>query len=270
MELIYIDESGDNGVKNPKQFILSGISVPSEDWKKLNWKIKELKTDITKMTGKSAGELKGRYLFQHRGERFYGSHTTNDDILMIYLRAIQIICDPMIRLFVFIKSKEVFLQEHAGINIDGLDGQSESRIDKLNKNFLTESLRQYFSHYDSYLCGNSLYEGLPRNGLVYYDRNFEKYVRRTVKECTQRYDQRLEHPFAGIIENPQFLDSTTSNFIQLADIAAYSFNKIYNGYTDKDDFCIPAHIVEMLLDKNMLKHHTAPPLCVLKKDRTPS
>lgn len=258
MKLLFIDESGDNGVKrnsldkkdSSKLFILAGLSLESCEWKKIHWKIDDVRRDIKKYHGiNNIEEIKGDHIFRHEG-CFYNKSISGSQLKKIYQMHVDLIFNNYIHLFVLVKSKEDFLKKK---ELKDTNSLTAKRIESLKKEFLEHSLRSYFERYNYYLIQKSLEDGVMHNGLVYYDRNYEKYVRKVVREYSRRRDEKPEYSNAGIIEDPLFPDSKSSLMIQLGDIVATSFKKFYLGYDDKDEFKIDKNIVKEFMNRNMMR-----------------
>ncbi len=215
MEFLFIDESGDNGLSenSTDYYILAGISFEDWQWKENFWKIVEHRRQISQKYGLVIDELKGSEIFSHRGP-FFNSTLHSDDLKWIYNQTIDLICDKLsLTLFVVVKSKEEFKRRQVyGRN--------------LIKNFTQEIWTEYLSMYEQYLIEKSIAIKHPQTGLIYYDLNQEKHVRKIVRQFARKFDQQSTCPSAGIIEDVIFRASKASYFVQLADIVAFSINRI--------------------------------------------
>lgn len=227
MEILFIDESGDNGLSKGSTdfYILAGISFEDWRWKENFWKILEYRRQISQRYGLIIDELKGSEIFSHRGP-FFNSTLSPHDLKWIYNQSIDLICDKLnLALFVVVKSKKEFRNR-----------QIQSR--NLIKLFNQEAWTEYLLMYEEYLTKKSIATKHPQTGLVYFDSNQEKYVRKIVRQFSRKFDQQSEYPPSGIIEDVIFRDSEASYFIQLADIIAFSINRIVSGRGIHDVFTI--------------------------------
>ncbi|MCI4625972.1 MAG: DUF3800 domain-containing protein [Candidatus Magnetoovum sp. WYHC-5] len=249
MEIIYIDESGDNGVRHGSSplYIISGLSIESCQWKQLNLGFIKIKQDIVKDIGTNIEELKGEHIFQHTGD-FYNVKLSKGYLKDIYLRIITLLFSNNVKFFVLIKSKEKFLKEKK------LDTHTPNKkiIEKLNIEFLEYCWNTYLDSYEEYLINKSLQTGIQQNGLIYYDKNHEKYVRRIVRNFSRKTNATNQIPFSGIIEDPIFVNSKSSFMIQLADIIAYTYSKIYKGKSPKDLFHIDDNHKREFKNRNII------------------
>lgn len=116
------------------------------------------------------------------------------------------------------------------------------------KIFTQEIWTEYLSMYEEYLIEKSVATKNPHTGLIYFDLNQEKYVRKIVRQFARKFNQQSTYPSAGIIEDVIFRDSKVSYFIQIADIVAFSINRIVKRRTH-DVFIIEPMIAEKLKSK---------------------
>lgn len=211
MELLFIDESGDNGFApgSTSLFILGGVCVPAHKWKGIFWKIEETKREITKRYGIKVPEIKTSKLFAHRGVLF-DTQLQQEDMLWIYDRFVDLLCDSSVTLLVGGYSKEKFKQQ----------GYSTSEAKHLTRAFTEHVWRRYFYELEDLLAEKTKQTEQPQNAIVYYDSNpgHEKYIRRIVREFSRKDDA----TGVGIVEDIILRDSKTSHLIQLADVLAYS------------------------------------------------
>jgi hypothetical protein len=242
MELLYIDESGDNGFSpgSSEYFILAGLSIDSQNWKEYFWKIKNLKQKVSQKFGLIAPEIKGAELFNHRGPLFNSLVSSHKDLAWIYESYVELLCDPMVNLFVMSQSKREFKKKI----------QEENRK-KLTKIFNIWLWTEYLSKYEEYLWEKSRESGYPQTGLAYFDENpsQKKYVNLIFKKFSMRFNQESKFPGYGFIENIIFCDSKISYFIQLADILAYSVNKLKIKNERQGAFRISPSVETKLYDK---------------------
>ncbi len=242
MELLYIDESGDNGFSpgSSEYFILAGLSIESHDWKNYYWKIKNLKQKISQKYGLTTTEIKGSELFNHRGPFFNSLVSSRCDIAWIYECFVELLCDSLVNLFVAVKSKKQFKI-----------GIKEENPKRLTKIFNIRLWTDYLSSYEEYLLEKSRVSDRPQTGLVYFDENpsQQKYIKLIFKKFSMRFNQEWKLPGSGIIENIIFRDSKTSFFIQLADILAYSLNRLVSRRAGQGILEITPQIETKLRDK---------------------
>ncbi len=238
MELLFLDESGDNGLAegSSKFYILAGISFDDYRWKENFWKIIDFRRHITQKYGIMFEELKGSELFTHRGY-FFNSPLTSEEQEQIYNQTIDLISDELhSKFFVIAKSKEIF----RGKFIQGKN---------LIKHFNQEIWTEYLTMFEEYLIKKSEKTQQPQTGLIYFDSNQEKFVRKIVRQFSRKYDQQVLFPGTGIIEDVVFRDSKASYFIQMADILAFSINRIITGRGKQDDFAINPAVIKKIKSK---------------------
>jgi len=228
MKLLYIDESGDNGFAEGSTdfFILAGISLDAQYWKEYFWQILSLRSLISQRFGLTIEEIKGSDLFYHRGPFFFSS-LGPFDLSWIHDRFIELICDPRVEIFVLIKSKKTFREQTPYLELKNLI-----------KPFNEQVWKEYLLKYEEYLLRESKDLNVPQNAMVYYDFNpaQEKTSRKILREFSRKFDPQALFPSAGIIDDIVFRDSKTSYFLQLADVLAFSVNRIFFGKEKKDVF----------------------------------
>jgi Protein of unknown function (DUF3800) len=241
MELLFIDESGDNGlVEGSTEFyILAGISIESSCWKECFWKILDLRRVISQKYGLRIDEIKGSHLFSHRGP-FFNSSLNPLDLEWIYNQIIDLICAPLIECFAIVKSKKEFKKSQFQPKTKNLIRLLDERI-----------WREYLTAYETYLLEKTGKTQRPQTALIYFDFNpsQEKHVRQIVREFSRKFDRQARFPSAGIVEDVIFRDSKASYFIQLADILAFSISRIVTGKGEHDVFSITSINQERLKAK---------------------
>ncbi|MDY6994927.1 MAG: DUF3800 domain-containing protein [Pseudomonadota bacterium] len=246
MELLFIDESGDNGFApgSTEFFILAGLSIEAIYWKEYFWKIRELKEEISKKYGLRFNEFKASDIFQHRGA-FFNAITTTEDLLNIYIQLIDLICLPAVSPFATIKSKNHFRQYY------GPKTPKEILIKQFNKDVWNSFLLMY----DEFLYKKSVDHQTPQTAIVYSDNNSgqEKQIRATIREFARRYNTQRPFPETGIVEDVIFRDSKSSPLIQLTDVLAFSLTKLKVGKSSSDVIEIPVGIKDRLMKK--LENH---------------
>ncbi|MGH7453531.1 MAG: DUF3800 domain-containing protein [bacterium] len=69
MELLFIDESGDDGVneKSSQFYILTGVAIEDIFWKETFWNLSRFRERIVQKYGLKIDEIKGENIFQHEG-----------------------------------------------------------------------------------------------------------------------------------------------------------------------------------------------------------
>jgi len=239
MEFVFIDESGDNGFASGSTtfFILAGIAFESTNWKQLFYQIFDLRHEVAKRCGLlHIDEFKGSDLFSHRGV-FFNSLAKPADLVWIHERLIDLICSPLVEAFVSIKWKQDFRTTHAHL-----------KEKQLPKAFSEEIWREFLTNYEAYLFLKSKRTGRPQTALLYGDSNpgQEKYIRKIVREFARKFNETSEFPQAGIVEDIIFRDSMTAPFLQLADVLAFSLNRIVTGGKGDDVFQMSLEIRERL------------------------
>lgn len=238
MEFLYVDESGDNGLQegSTEYYILAGVAIESNHLRETYWQIIEFRKSITKRYGLEFQEIKGSDLFYHRGS-FFNSLLAPSDLEEIHKHIISILCESPIELFASVKSKKEFKERY-----------NPSANPNAIKVFTQEIWREFLSNYEEYLFDKSRKNEHPENGLVYFDRNpgQEKYIRKIVREY---FHKEPKFPGAGIVEDPVFVDSHSSYFIQLSDILAFTISRLVCGKGNKDIFAIDSEIASKLQTK---------------------
>jgi len=220
MHLFYVDESGDNGfqVGSTDYFILAGVSIPATAWKATFWAFRELRQNIAKHYGVRFEEIKGADLFEHRGP-FFGSAMSSTNLEQVYSALIALLCQPSIDLFAVIGLKEEF------IGTSRCTLTSQQRV----KEFTRGMYRAFFDLCDDFLRQLAKETRTARTAVFFLDEcpGREKHVRTGLRQYARRLDPTAPFPGTGIIEDPVFLNSKMSLFLQLADILAYSLGRMY-------------------------------------------
>ena len=250
MELLFIDESGDNGLApgSTEHFILAGISMQASHWKEFFWKVVAVKEDISRRYGIRITEFKGSDLFTHRGA-FFDTRLQPIENRAIYERLVDLLCEPQLNLFVTVHSKAEFRRDQSSLSEKHLIRAFSERV-----------WRQYLYDYERYLLEKTRLIGHPQNALLYFDSNpsQEKYIRRLTRDFARRFDQQGSFPNAGIVEDIIFRDSKTSYLIQLADILAFSNRIIWQNKRSISKPRFPAFTTRFGLSQRW-KHGVAGP-----------
>jgi len=218
MKLIYVDESGDIGVKSGSSqfFTLCGIAFEPCHWKRLYHDIKAIHAEIMKKHGEHFGEFKGSQLFEHQGGA-YKLQLNKEEVQWIYDNLLSLIFSLDVHRFIVVQSKQIFLNSHPNISSDSLKKDLRRSV---WDTFLTEI--------ENHLILKSNISKEIENGLIYMDGKPDKHVRKVVLKYARKYDDSSQVQIgAGIVEAPVFVDSEMSLFIQLADILAYSVNHLH-------------------------------------------
>ena len=239
MELLFIDESGDDGVvKGSSEFyILAGVAVEDIYWKETFWKLSNFRLLLFQKYGLRIEELKGEHLFQHEGYLFNTKIEPFDE-KWICENLIELICsDLKVACYVLAKSKSAFLERHP------------EPLSNPAKLFRQEIWREYLFHFEQYLLQKSLASKHPQTAMIFYDRNQERHVKNLVREFARRFDVQRGFPAAGLIEDVVFYDSKMSLLIQLADFLASVSLRILKGRRPKDEFEITLELLEKLKSK---------------------
>ncbi len=245
MEFLYIDESGDGGLieGSSDYYVLAGLSFDDWHWKENYWKVFDFKRQITQKYGLKIEEFKGTDIFSHRGP-FFHSLVHPKDLKWIYNKLINLICDELhSNIFAVFKSKEEFKNK----NIQDINVKSK----KLIKVFREEIWMEYLSVYEKYLIKKSIRNECSQTALIYCDKTpcKEKYIRNTVNLFSRKFDKQSKYISTGIVEDIIFRDSKMVYFIQLADIIAYSINRILKKESESGIFSIEVEIIEKLKDR---------------------
>lgn len=223
MELLYIDESGDNGFTpaSSERFILAGLSIQASAWKEYFWKIVGVRQGIVQQYGLRIKEFKGSDLFVHRGD-FFNTNLSRLDRIAIYNGIVDLLCDAAVNLFVVVCEKE---KGQWGLNPQDAGSIPHKQYPRV---FIEWIWKQYLSDYEMYLVKKTERTGQPENAILYFDSNpcQEKYIRRVVRNYTQKYAPEDHFKNTGIVEEIVFRDSKSSYMIQLADVLACSVNQM--------------------------------------------
>ncbi len=239
MELLFIDESGDDGVvKGSSEFyILAGVAVEDIHWKETFWKLREFRNHIAQKFGLIVSEFKGYDLFSHRG-KFFNSTLGPDDQKWICEQFLDLICASLkVDLHVLTKSKREFLS------------RQQPSMRNLQKLFRQEAWTIFLKNYEQYLLSRSKAADYPQTGLVFFDQNHEKHVRSIVRQFSRKFDLQAEFPGAGLIEDVVFYRSEMSLFVQLADFVASASFRAFAGKRDKDLFEVSPQLLQNLITK---------------------
>ena len=183
MELLFIDESGDDGLAEGSSefYILAGVAVEDIFWKETFWKLFKFRQHVLQQYGLKIDELKGRDIFQHRGAVFFNTKLQPSDQQQIGEKLIDMICtDLKVELHVLAKSKQEFLDRQL------------TPIHHPEKLFRQEIWTEYIARYEKYLLQTSRTKRHPENGLVFYDKNQQKHVRGLIRQFTRKFDERSE------------------------------------------------------------------------------
>lgn len=232
MELLYVDESGDDGLveRSSDFYILSGIAVNDYHWKETFWKLMQFRQELLRRYGLRVDEIKGEDIFQHEGPLFNSGLFPRDQ-LWICQRLINLVCDELkIALHIQAKSKEKFLLRH------------KTTSGNLTRIFRQETWEGYLAQYEKELFKKSKRTGYPQNAMIFYDRNQEKHLRSLIRKFTRKFNEQSSFPGTGFIEDVIFYDSKSSLFIQLADFIASVSLRFVKGKSKKDAIEIPTHL----------------------------
>jgi hypothetical protein len=208
-----------------------GVAIEDCFWKETFWKLFKFRSHILQKYGLKIAELKGEHIFHHEGNLFNTKLTPFDEQRICESLIEIIFTELKVELHLLVKSKREFLGRHP------------EALHNPQKIFRQEIWREYLSRYEQYLLKKSHKLNHPQNAIVFYDRNQQKHVRSLIREFTRKFDEQIEFPGAGLIEDVIFYDSKTSLFIQLADFIASISLRLLKGRRPKDEFEIsPEHI----------------------------
>ncbi len=240
MEILFIDESGDNGFSegSTDYFVLAGISIESTYWKEYFWRLSNLKREISKRYGVRLHEFKSSDIFTHRGV-FYNSIMEPDDLFFLYSQLIELICSSHTTIFAVAEFKKEFKQRQG----------ENSNPKKIIKQFDEAIWNSFLLMYDNFLYKKSTQKARPQNAVLYSDNKpgQEKYIRAATRKFSRKFDTTKPYPETGIVEDIVFRDSTSSPFLQLADITAFSINRLIINRQPNDIFSISKDIQHKLL-----------------------
>ena len=207
MYLMYIDESGNTGTdyKNKEQPILtmSGVIVKDTNWLEINNELSELKRELF---GKSDIEIHAALMYNPKhnpkkeAERFWRERDWRENI-----EALDKIVDFMI-------ASELTLMS-INLNKKQLKDYSNSDIDPYYLGLICLSYC-----FDIFLGTNNDKGGIITDKISSIDENLTQDILNILRISD-------EYKIHNIIERPLKTDSRLSNFVQLADVAAFCRNK---------------------------------------------
>ncbi len=225
MYLMYADESGSTGTdfdnKQQPIFVLGSVLVPDNFWHDINFILDTRKPIIDSYFEKN--EIHTNEIFNSKKDSYFGKNDWH-----INLKILEELVDLISSL-----------------------PEIEFHYVAIDKQIYKENLKERYGHLvkiDPYIDAFSkLYEAIcshmftkKANSLIFLDKiiKFEKEILDifpTINKCYS--DHIIEHPF--------FLDSSSSNYIQIADILSFYTNKYYsikNGYQkyseEKEKHCL--------------------------------
>lgn len=243
MQLLYLDESGDNGFApgSTELFVIAGLSIESTRWKDMFWAIAELKREITRRHGVRINEFKAADIFQHRGE-YFGSSITPHDLSLRYSYIVDLVCKPYVAAFAVMERKADFA-ERQGSSL------SSTTLLKLFNEAIWSSL---LKRYDQFLYDEARRTGQAKTAMIFSDNNSsqEKHIRAAIRNFSRKHDL-SGSPFSGtgVIEDIIFRDSKASPMIQMADVLAFSLGRLFSSKKSHDVFSIPESVKDKLLNK---------------------
>lgn len=240
MQFLYIDESGDSGMAENSSpfFILAGLAIDASYWKTFYHQIDSLRIQIRQRHGVDFGEFKGAELFEHKGTS-YKLQLSPKETQRIYESLIELIFDTHIQRYIIVQSKPDLRRKHP----------------TSNQNILQKELGQQvwqtlLSKFEQEMINSTQRTNQVTNGLIYMDGQPNKQINRVVRIAARKFDQEQSYPNVGIVESPVYLNSKDSTFIQLADILAYSVNRIHrDNRRSKAGIWINEHIRSQLQEE---------------------
>lgn len=215
MYLLYADESGNTGTdldnKQQPMFVLCGLAVKSDDWYNINYMFQKKKEEICPDLKSSEVHTTDIFSASKNIKKGYDfrKYTLEED-LNILEQLVDFIVDMKFPIFVtgILKSNfKKFIAKELGPSI---------KIDPYLLSFINLS-----NGYNNFLIENKT------NGMIFLDE-----VREKVKDIDILYDKLQLTNFGcdtnNIIEKALFLESSSSNFIQLVDVCNFYINKYYS------------------------------------------
>ena len=151
MELLFVDESGDDGLaeRSSEFHILAGVAVKDVCWKEAFWKLMQFRQKIMRRYGLRIDEIKGEDVFHHEGPLFNSGLLPRDQ-LWICQQLIDLICNELsIDLYIQAKSKRKFLTRY------------QTFSGNLQKLFRQEIWEEYLSRIEGQLIEKSKRTGYP-------------------------------------------------------------------------------------------------------------
>ena len=213
MYLIYVDDSGDTGLKGSltSAFVLSALVVPDRAWLTALDDMKAFRNFLWRnFRLKQRDELKASYLIHNTGP-FENLNIGDTNRMKIYKMALRL------------QNKIGDLETWAVvIKKDKLDPENKTPSDvrEMAWQCMIERVER-FTYYGKDTC-----VVLPDEGMPEFVRGIFRKMRRysAVPSAIQR-GEFLSRPATYIIEDPVFRRSQDSYFIQLADLNAYAAHR---------------------------------------------
>ena len=214
MFLFYIDESGEIAYNSgSKYFVFNALGINADNWKNINHKVNDLKTNIFKTNSAPILEIKSNWIRfpKERKKHKYLANLSSCELKQLSCGLMDIIVNNNCVLISTVINKDSLL-EHYGNN------KPQPNI------FAIQHLLDKISIFMAYNYPD-------KQAIVIMDKcsdNIEKILNRT-------HSLQVEEGYSwmgvkNIIENIMFVDSQYNNFIQLTDLCAYNINRAF-----KDD-----------------------------------
>jgi len=196
-------------------FILAGISIDASYWKEFYHKIDSLRIQIRQKFDADFGEFKGSELFEHQGAA-YKLRLSLLETQYIYDNLIDLVFDAKVQRYIIVLPKSKFREKKPYIEEKALQKQCSEQI-----------WQTMISQFENSIVKQSQEIDNVGNGLIYIDGQPDKQINRLVRQRARSFEPNNSYANIGLIENPIYVDSKSSTFIQLADILAHSVSRIH-------------------------------------------
>lgn len=224
MYILYADESGNTGTDfdNSQQpiFVLGSVLVNENNWHNINRLLDDKKAEIDPYFKNN--EVHTNEIFNSKKRTYFGKNDWHKN-LEILEKLVVLISNLPIEFYYIAIDKKAFKKE------------LKAKYGELVK---IDPYLHSFSKLYTAICNNM--KNKESNSMIFLDKqlNFNKELASFFPVIHQKYVD-------NIIEYPMFLDSDSTNYIQIADILSFYVNKYYsiqNGYQkygeEKEKHCL--------------------------------
>ncbi len=224
MKILYADESGNTGTdfdnKQQPIFVLGGVLVKDTCWHEINWLLDDRKTNIDPYFEKN--EVHTNEIFNSKKKSYFGKNDWHKN-LKILEKLVDLVSSLPLEFQYVAIDKKIYKKE------------LKEKYGELVK---IDPYLYSFSKLYSSTCKNMKKENT--NSIIFLDKliKFDKELLDFFPVIHKKYAD-------NIIEYPLFLDSDSTNYIQIADILSFYVNKYYsikNGYQlyseEKEKHCL--------------------------------
>lgn len=224
MYILYADESGNTGtdLDNKQQpiFVLGSVLVPDYYWHEINFLLDDRKSKIDPYFQNN--EVHTNEIFNSKKFSYFGKNDWHKN-LNILEQLVELVSTLPLEFQYVVIDKQIYKKELK---------EQYGQMVKIDPYLYS------FSQLYKYTCENM--KNRKTNSIMFLDKliKFDKEILNLFPSINSKYSD-------NIIEYPQFLDSDSTNYIQIADILAFYVNKYYsikNGYQkyseEKEKHCL--------------------------------